>query len=401
MTDTEQSLLTLLRRALFGCELPLPSDVDWQRVFEEAVSHSVHLLVYDCLTEQERAAIPKETAVPWRQEVLSAMWYNEQLLGEQQEVLKALSGLPCVILKGSSSAACYPRPELRCAGDIDLLLFPADVKKAEAILCAGGYCPPEDNHPFHRSMHREQFLVELHFEPPGIPSGDSGAPLREYFRYAAGEGVLRGGLPVLPPERQAVLLLLHKLEHITSSGLGLRQLCDWAVFVHRDMTPERWEDLLPKLSRFGLLHFARVITRICVENLALPPEDAPWCMTANEGLCRALLEDILRTGNFGCKEERYGQRLFTDGRAENRLVSFFRTGVETCHTHWPACKEHPLLLPVAPAVLVLRYREQRKTGKRPPFRPLAAYRSAGERQKLYHALHPFEPEDAGGFTRDA
>ena len=99
------------------------------------------------------------------------------------------------------------------------------------------------------------------------------------------------------------------------------------------MTPERWEDLLPKLSRFGLLHFARVITRICVENLALPPEDAPWCMTANEGLCRALLEDILRTGNFGCKEERYGQRLFTDGRTENRLVSFFRTGVETCHTH--------------------------------------------------------------------
>ncbi|MCB7187645.1 nucleotidyltransferase family protein, partial [Anaerostipes caccae] len=64
------------------------------------------------------------------------------------------------------------------------------------------------------------------------------------------------------------MLLLHKLEHITSSGLGLRQLCDWAVFVHRDMTPERWEDLLPKLSRFGLLHFARVITRICVEDLA-------------------------------------------------------------------------------------------------------------------------------------
>lgn len=35
MTDTEQSLLTLLRRALFGCELPLPSDVDWQRVLRK------------------------------------------------------------------------------------------------------------------------------------------------------------------------------------------------------------------------------------------------------------------------------------------------------------------------------------------------------------------------------
>ena len=118
-------------------------------------------------------------------------------------------------------------------------------------------------------------------------------------------------------------------------------------------------------------------------------------MAADEALCRALLADILRTGNFGCKEERYGQRLFTDGRTENRLVSFFRTGVETCHTHWPSCKEHPLLLPAAPAVLVLRYRRQRKAGKRPPFRPFAAYRGVGERQKLYHALHPFEPEDAG------
>ena len=73
MTDTEQSLLALLRRALFGQDTPLPPDADWQSIFEEAVSHSVHLLVYDCLTEQERAAIPKETAAPWRQEVLSAV----------------------------------------------------------------------------------------------------------------------------------------------------------------------------------------------------------------------------------------------------------------------------------------------------------------------------------------
>ena len=54
----------------------------------------------------------------------------------------------------------------------------------------------------------------------------------------------------------------------------------------------------------------------------------------------------------------------------------------------------PMLL-AAPAVLLLRYRRQRRAGKRPAFRPLAAYRGAGERQKLYHALHPFEPEDAG------
>mgnify|MGYP003027742760 CR=1 FL=1 len=99
MTDTEQSLLALLRRALFGQDTPLPPDVDWQRVFEEAVSHSVHLLVYDCLTERERAALPKETAALWRQEVLSAMWYNEQLLGEQQEVLRLAEEIRRIFVK--------------------------------------------------------------------------------------------------------------------------------------------------------------------------------------------------------------------------------------------------------------------------------------------------------------
>lgn len=393
MTRAERCLLGLLGRALFGSEALLPRDTDWQAVFQEADSQSVQLLAYDCLTERERAALPPETAASWRQAALSAMWYNEQLLREQQAVLAALDGIPCVILKGSSSAIRYPRPELRCAGDIDLLLFPADMEKAEGILAARGYRPPEGSYSYHLSMRREPFAVELHFEPPGIPLDDAGTPLREYFRDAAGATVFRDGLPVLTPEHQAVLLLVHKLEHITSSGMGLRQLCDWAAFVHQEMTPALWEGLEPKLARFGILHFARVITRVCVEALSLPEEDAPWCMAADGDLCRALLEDILRTGNFGSKENRYGQRLFTDGRTENRLASLFRTGLETCRTHWPACKEHPLLLPAAPVVLVLRYRRQRKAGERPPFRPLAAYHGAGERQKLYRALRPFLPED--------
>lgn len=392
MTRTEQQLLGLLGRALFGRAVTLPPDTDWQSLCREAGSQSVHLLAYDSLTEEERAAMPPDTAARWQQLALSSMWHNEQLLHEQQALLRALDGIPCVILKGSSSAMCYPRPELRCAGDIDLLFFPADLERAEVILTGRGYQPPEGSHAYHRSMRRGAFAAELHFEPPGIPQGDAGAPLRAYFQNAAGEAVSRGGLPVLPEEKQAVLLLLHKLEHITSSGLGLRQLCDWAVFVHRAMTPALWRTLEPKLARFGLLRFALVITRICVEALALPEADAPWCMAADALLCRDLLEDILRTGNFGCKENRYGQRLFTDGQTENRLASLFRTGLETCRTHWPACQKHPILLPAAPAVLVLRYRRQRRAGKRPPFRPLAAYHGARERQKLYCSLRPFMAE---------
>ena len=61
MTCTEQRLLGLLGRALFGSGAPLPPDTDWKALFQEAVSHSVYLLTYDCLTKRERAAIPSKT----------------------------------------------------------------------------------------------------------------------------------------------------------------------------------------------------------------------------------------------------------------------------------------------------------------------------------------------------
>lgn len=111
--------------------------VDWARVFEEAVSHSVHLLVYDCLTEQERAAIPKETAVPWRQEVLSAMWYNEQLLGEPAGGAEGTFRAPLRDLEGQLLCRVLSTAGAARAGDIDLLILPADLEKAEAILSAG------------------------------------------------------------------------------------------------------------------------------------------------------------------------------------------------------------------------------------------------------------------------
>ena len=109
---------------------------------------------FKLLTPRTDSAFPKKTAAPWRQEVLSVMVvYNEQFLGEQQKVLKTLSGFPCGILKGSSSAAYYPL-KLCCAGNIDLLL-PADlaILSAGAIGCRRRAMPcPAGGYPAYREL---------------------------------------------------------------------------------------------------------------------------------------------------------------------------------------------------------------------------------------------------------
>lgn len=393
MDTVSNALLTLLGRALFSADTgDLPENTDWTALYREARAQAVHLLVYDCLRQSERAAMPPKLGAQWKKSALMTLWNNEQVKSEQTLVLDALqkADIPCVLLKGSSSAMCYPKPELRCAGDVDLLVSKDTLDRAEQLLEGMGYVPPTTPHHCHISMQRGSFVTELHFEPNGIPDGPIGESIRAFFRDAEQASVFENGMPILPLCKRAVVMLLHKLQHITGSGLGLRQMCDWAVFVKSDLTPELWAELHPILCRFGLLRFAEIVTRTCVLYFSLPADCAPWCMNAERGACEDLMEDLFRCGNFGKKQNRYGQRLFTDVNSSNRLLSFWRVGLSACRQHWPACEKHPILLPIAPFVLLARYAKQRSSGQRPKLQLLKVYQYAGPRQKLYQELAPFQ-----------
>lgn len=390
--DVNEILLGLLGRALFCAEFAFDAETaPWGELFRESCAQTVELLVLDALTDAERTAMPPDLAAAWQRIALQRLAHNEQLRYAQTQVLAALKKeqIPCAVLKGSSCAVNYPNPALRCAGDIDLLVGEKGLTPARKVLESMGYTASDEPHPVHLHMRKGVQVVELHHEPAGIPRGDEGEPLRRFFAGSETRAEPQNGLLVLRAKEQAVTLLLHKLEHIVSSGLGLRQLCDWAVFVHARLSAAQWQTLEPLLRTFGLLHFTKVITRICVDALALPRSAAPWCLEADSALARRLLEDLLRTGNFGRKENRYGQRLFTDAASGNRLMSFVKVGARTCRDHWPLCDRYPVLLPAAPAVLLLRYRKQRREGKRPAFRPRDVYKTAGDRRALYAELKPF------------
>lgn len=396
MDGTNHILLGLLRRALFGDQFSFDAaEVDWAGLMKEARAQTTHLLLYDCLTKAELSNIPPEIAKQWQMMAFRTLMQNERLQREQRELLAALENenIPCVILKGSSSAMNYPKPELRCAGDIDLLVSKDSLSPAETIFSRKGYAAESGEHPCHVAMHRQQYIVELHFEPSGIPANEIGQKLRQFLNGAEKRASKEGGLSVLPPCEEAVVLLLHKLNHIVGSGMGLRQLCDWARFVARKVDAAVWSELEPLLLDFGILHFTKLVTRLCVDHLGLPKESAPWCMDADEVVAQELLEDLLRTGNFGHKERRYGQRLFTDGGKGGRIASFFRVGLRVCRNAWPVCKRYPVLTIVAPFVVLFRYCRQRCAGERPPFRVGAMFRGADQRQKLYRELRPFRNQE--------
>lgn len=399
MNQTENILLQLTGRALF--DVPTTFDfttVDWEALYRESANQALTLLIWDALTDAEHAAIPRNVAEKWEQDSFCHIMSNEQLLYEQKQVIQLLTeaDIPCAVMKGSSSAECYPESTLRIMGDIDLLVRPEQQWDAVRLLQKYGYGEAEgENHHCHINVKKDGIAVEIHKKPPGLNNvADAAIETRfdDFFSDALDGIEVRGGLPFLSDKHNAVILILHKLGHFLGNELGLRQLCDWAAFVNKKMDAELWNELEPFLKEVGLLTFTGVVTRACVDYLSLPAEKAPWAMEYDNELSDAVMNQIVESGNFGKKAGTYGIGYFTDVHSSNRMASFIKVVFDRCRFHWPVCEKYPILMPVAPFVAYGKYLKLRKEGKRAQLKPVELYKKAGAKQTLYKELKPFTAE---------
>ncbi len=394
MKAYESTILSLLKRGVFGVEETLVGELDFEKLYEEGKHQTVLPLVYAAFTEEERAAIPANALSKWKNAFYAYMLKNEQLLYEQSCIVEHFEkqGLPCVVLKGSGIAREYPDPALRVLGDIDLLVAPTQVDEAVEILQELSFTKKADGD-LHVALYKGAIIVELHKQPVALGFNESEKILQkinDFFADILEKRQWINGVPYPTEEHQAAVLLLHALEHFLKGELGLRQLCDWAVFVKNRCTPILWEGLFPELESFGILTFTKVLTKGCVNFLGLPREYAPWTEDCDSELAKEVVELIVESGNFGRKvENSYGQRLFVDAHSNNRFTSFFKVLFSACRTHWQPCAKHPFLLPIAPIVVYCKYLKLRWQGKRQKLKLGALYQRAGTRQKLYKELKPF------------
>lgn len=395
MQEYQKTLLDLLGRALFGADVNISSDIDWSALYKESNDQTVTSLVLNALTPDEIALVDDETLKKWEGRAAFYAVRCAQLLYEQQSILTILkeNNIPCAVLKGSSVAQNYPDPDLRIMGDIDILVPKNLQSKAAGLITGNTEKTYENDGHFHISVNSKNITVEIHNEPNGIEiASDENVKkqLRDFFSNALSDTQETNKIITLSKEHQAVSLLLHKLSHFLSEGIGLRQLCDWACFVNKNLDDREFKKIKPRLESFGLLEFAGVITRTCCDWLHLPVSCAKWCMEYDKDLSEEIIEQILTNGNFGRKENYYGQRLFTDCSSSNRLTSMFKVLKKTCKDHWPPCQKYPILMPIAPFVLLARYFKMRKNKQRPNFNLIKIYKKAGPKQKLYKSLKPFE-----------
>lgn len=223
----------------------------------------------------------------------------------------AAEGILSVLLKGQGIASWYPVPTLRQAGDIDL--YVKEFGKAREVMTRLFGAETEVSSK-HATYHVGGTLdIELHQFTEILADSRQNTEYQRISDFGTSEGlelVNIDGTAVNTPEPSfnAFYIFHHLWHHFTGMGIGMRQLCDWAVFLHSHRGRLDLDSLEKWLDYFKLKDVWQVFGCAAVQTLGLPPEDVPFYDVSKAERGSKLANFFLAQGdNREFKHGRHGQ----------------------------------------------------------------------------------------------
>ena len=167
----------------------------------------------------------------------------------------------------------------------DIVVKREDYERAARVLEENGY-EQEHGHNFshhHYGYRKDGVSFELH-RRLGIVQESDEATLglfEDGIERRQMEQIGSFRYPILPAELNGLVLMFHINQHLRS-GLGLRQIIDWMMYLDRN---DNLQELLPLFRKTGMEKLALTVTAMCQEYLGL----GGMSMEAGEATAR---EDI-------------------------------------------------------------------------------------------------------------
>lgn len=401
MNPTENLLITLLDCAIH--EKPLPQEcaagADWAAVLEMARSHHIDALLLDVALSLPAGMTPSgELREQWQGDAMNTAMSQGALAIQASILLGAMdeAGVKAVMLKGMALKALYPQPDLRTMSDMDLLVAPAQQAQAHEVMEALGYRVLEKEPGVDVMASPEGLRVELHERLFDKTEEGFLAKLDEQALFsvesAVREEVYFGEAWVFPPQSHLEFLILHMAKHLITTGFGLRQLADYALFLEKRGGEINFSALRAQMKALSLEGMTDALTSVCRTHLSLPA--GPWdpakdCSAQGE----ALLSDILDAGVFGkSSKERtrsaavvYRSFETADGD-KGRLRRALFPSARTLKAPYLYARRHPWLLPAAWVHRFFNYALARLTGRASREEGAEGLRIADERLRLLGEL---------------
>jgi len=215
-------------------------------------------------------------------------------------------GVPFVVVKGQVVGKEYPHPEVRISGDIDFYCAGEAFAKAKTLIENYLKKEIEEEHSGkHVSFTYNTVVYELH----SMLSEFAYKPYQDYLNRITAEDVgtstttveINGvAVPTLSPTMNALYIFVHIYYHLLASGVGLRQLCDLAMFIHGHHAEIDKAQLDEWLGGLGLRKAYTAMGAALVEALGLPEAEFPFALTQKDRKRGGkILRNMLHMGNFG------------------------------------------------------------------------------------------------------
>lgn len=256
----------------------------WQEAYRQDCGHLLSVWAL----AQGYDVYDKESMRLWVYAALQRQARQNRFLTELVTLFRE-HNIPAVLLKGYGICTYYPDPAMRIFGDIDLHVGCAHYQEAYSLVAqsyphAYWLSPSGVGHHFILVMDEKRELVaEIH----NLPMDFFGQPKVERIFSDYTERSFSGTdtltlydivVSVPPISYNVVYLFVHLWNHFLTSGVGLRQLCDWALCLHalsKQLSSAEWKQFEQQtrslLQSMHLLPVWQSFGYVVVKYLGLSP----------------------------------------------------------------------------------------------------------------------------------
>lgn len=314
INKSECQFLTLLKYGLWGNVQNtsiLDHDIDWAEISKIARSQTVTGIIFDAFElipiKPDRATIAR-----WVWDVKEIEDANIRINLAVVDIVSrfCIEGLEPILMKGQAVGQYYRKPLHRQPGDIDLY-FPKGYEYANELMEGLNAAIGHEETTYHKSFSINDVEIENHsifvdfYDKKNAKKwervyGELFSKHMDIFQLKNREGEAFC-VKTFTPQMNSIYLYLHLQHHLLQTGIGLRQVCDWAC-LWKDREKEIDKELFLKVvESLPIKRCMTALTWIMVNYLGLPygviPLDTTGKQAEKDG--ELLLRDILDSGNFG------------------------------------------------------------------------------------------------------
>ena len=319
----EKKLFEILRAELWGTGLSFSqlSHTEFEELMAMANEQTVTGLVGDSLIKNN-IKLEREDALRLYAKIKAIEKANARVNENLVSFVNFMErkGIDYIIVKGQVVGALYPNPNVRMSGDVDLYFVGDNYEKIKGLVEQRlGKQLSKLSDGKHVEFEVNGVIFELHNKLSRLATRKHQAYWDQMIDNAILEGtdtvnILGKEIKTLSATYNAMYIFVHLFYHMTASGVGLRQLCDWARVlaqsafqdsnskfqvknVNDNIDANRLEEILKEL---GYLKAYKAMGAFLVEYLGLPEEQFPFPLTEKDRKwVETIKKNILKRGNFG------------------------------------------------------------------------------------------------------